>query len=153
LSFDDYLFKYLYKPFNMLEEKLKKDLDGKYIVYEFGEMRPGSDEEGWELTLFKVEWPNSIDVSGKSEYGEVGWDENEHFFKQLKKKKITEVIALHNTGPFLGIPQGCFSDSDDPEDWHEYKQIWPETDAYQYLIENDISVKFYDVESAEFIPS
>ena len=137
----------------MLEEKVKQDLDGKYIVYNYGEL--DYDREGWGLVLYKLSGDNLVEEY-KPPWGEMEANNNNGFFEYLRKIGISNVVSLHHFKDFLGIPIEWFSmDGEDNEGececWGEFGQIWKDDDSYLELISHNISVQIYDVDRQEFI--
>ncbi|MFH1589293.1 MAG: hypothetical protein ABIB43_01880 [archaeon] len=138
----------------MLEDKLKKDLNGKYIVYEFEEST--IDNEGSELLFYKVSWPNAKEVFGLSNYGELNYENNDERIEILKKKGVKEVVTLnHYSGEFLGISLGITADEDfeaehEGECWWELRPVYEHDDSHQQLIDHGIKVLHYNITKAEF---
>jgi hypothetical protein len=143
-----------FKPDPEACQAQKHPLEGKYIIYKYGQQ--DSVGEGWALALFMLKDGKMAEVYHPmneiwAEACSMGEQNVEELMKLMEKIGIKEVYTVFHIKDFFGIPANWFSlHEKDPkppkqiEYWAEYQPICKDEYEHQVLAEKGIRLRFYD---------
>ena len=141
-----------FKPDPESRPILNHPLEGKYIIYKYGEQ--DSVGEGWALALFLLKDGKMAEIYHPmnglfQEACSMGERQIEGLIKIIQKRGIREVYTVFHIKDFFGIPANWFSlhEKDPPKEieyWAEYQPICMDEYEHQVLAEKGIRLRFYN---------
>lgn len=126
-------------------------LEGKYIIYKYGEQDTIS--EAWALALFRLREGRMENIYHPRDHVMEASDMGERNIAELlnlmKERGINNVFSVFHLEDFFGIPAHWFSlehtpQGDEVEEWAEYASLHTDDAETNLLRERGITIEFYD---------
>mgnify|MGYP006287299559 CR=1 FL=1 len=125
----------------------RHQLEGKYIVYEYGIY--DGEYEDWALALYRLRGEDMKEVYHPSDHarrpGAIGEEQKGQLIKLIKRKGINKVYSVNHHRDFFGIPPRCVeipTDEGVEMQWEEWVPVREGSHSHRELEGEGIEVAF-----------